>query len=248
MFDTTIAFDPGPGPVAGGTFTLGYSFANSGRLHEYRCGERRSSTATRSRSTSPPRAVWGIRIRRGVPRLGRRRVRVVAAPGAGNTDPEGGVPAGGNAGAFANGFTTGPEAFSRRSDNSTGVVSIVLDQSWRCSHILNIGSSWSARADGDRRQADEGVVTATARGRRHRQVGRRSSHPARSAGREVACSSRWAFTTSSPAAVQRRADARPGGGFGAAWVQARSREVALSCPAQHLEAPRSIKRSRRAIA
>ena len=43
-------------------------------------------------------------------------------------NPEAGVPMGGNAGAFANGFTTGPEAFSTTFDSSNGVVSAVVDQ------------------------------------------------------------------------------------------------------------------------
>ena len=48
---------------------------------------------------------------------------------------------GGNAGAFANGFTTGPEAFSTTFNNSNGVVSIVLDQ--RFAGFVHRTSAWS---------------------------------------------------------------------------------------------------------
>ena len=47
---------------------------------------------------------------------------------AGRTNPVAGIPTGTNQGAFANGFTTGPEAFSTAFDTSTGVVTINLDQ------------------------------------------------------------------------------------------------------------------------
>ncbi len=47
---------------------------------------------------------------------------------AGRNNPEAGLPTGGNSGAFANGFTTGPDAFSTAFNTSTGVVSISLDQ------------------------------------------------------------------------------------------------------------------------
>jgi len=51
----------------------------------------------------------------------------VAAPAA-RTNTAGGLPVGGNAGAFATGFTTGPEALRVTFDNTTGVASILLDQ------------------------------------------------------------------------------------------------------------------------
>jgi hypothetical protein len=57
-----------------------------------------------------------------------------SAPAA-RTNPEAGIPTGGNAGAFANGFTTGAEAFSTTFNTSTGVVSITLDQ--RFSSFVN---------------------------------------------------------------------------------------------------------------
>jgi hypothetical protein len=47
---------------------------------------------------------------------------------AGRQNAEAGVPTGGNSGAFANGFTTAPEAFSTAFNNSTGIVSVNLDQ------------------------------------------------------------------------------------------------------------------------
>jgi len=51
----------------------------------------------------------------------------LALPAA-RTNTAGGLPVGGNAGAFATGFTTGPEALRVAFDNSTGVASILLDQ------------------------------------------------------------------------------------------------------------------------
>ena len=47
---------------------------------------------------------------------------------AGRTNPVAGIPTGSNQGAFANGFTTAPEAFSTSFDTTTGVVTINLDQ------------------------------------------------------------------------------------------------------------------------
>ena len=48
------------------------------------------------------------------------------------------LPTGGNVGAFANGFTTGPEAFSTTFNNSNGVVSIVLDQRFTNDSLFDI--------------------------------------------------------------------------------------------------------------
>ena len=59
-----------------------------------------------------------------------------AVTAASGPNPQAGVPTGANAGAFANGFTTGPEAFSTTFNNSTGVVSIVLDQRFASSVTL----------------------------------------------------------------------------------------------------------------
>jgi hypothetical protein len=44
------------------------------------------------------------------------------------TNTSGGVPVGDNAGAFATGFTTGPDAFSVTFDNATGSVNVQMDQ------------------------------------------------------------------------------------------------------------------------
>ncbi len=46
----------------------------------------------------------------------------------GRPNPQAGVPTGSNSGAFANGFTTGPDAYSTAFNASTGVVTINLDQ------------------------------------------------------------------------------------------------------------------------
>ncbi len=81
--------------------------------------------------------VWGF-VNRGVvtpASLGTRTAcaQTAAGPPA-VVDPttacnaESGVPVGGNAGAFANGFTAGPDAFSTTFNASTGVVGIRLDQ------------------------------------------------------------------------------------------------------------------------
>jgi hypothetical protein len=43
-------------------------------------------------------------------------------------NPAAGVPMGGNSGAFATGFTTGPEALSVAFDNTAGIASVRLDQ------------------------------------------------------------------------------------------------------------------------
>ncbi len=48
----------------------------------------------------------------------------------GGTNTEGGVPAGGNAGAFATGFTMAPEALTVSFDNATDVASVLFDQRW----------------------------------------------------------------------------------------------------------------------
>ena len=58
--------------------------------------------------------------------------------GATLSNPEAGVPTGANQGAFAAGFTTGPEAFSTTFNNTTGVVSVVLDQRFATSTLGNI--------------------------------------------------------------------------------------------------------------
>ena len=62
----------------------------------------------------------------------------VVQTGAGNTNLDQGVPAGGNSGAFANGFTTGPDAFSTAFSPSTNTVNVVLDQRWFASTVANM--------------------------------------------------------------------------------------------------------------
>jgi hypothetical protein len=61
---------------------------------------------------------------------------VVQTGGSANLDQ--GVPAGGNSGAFANGFTTGPDAFSTAFSTSTNTVNVVLDQRWFASTVANM--------------------------------------------------------------------------------------------------------------
>ncbi len=53
-----------------------------------------------------------------------------AVTGAGGASTAGGLPAGGNAGAFASGFTVGPEALSVTFDNATDIARVVFDQRW----------------------------------------------------------------------------------------------------------------------
>jgi hypothetical protein len=55
---------------------------------------------------------------------------VGAATGAGGASTAGGLPVGGNAGAFATGFTSAPEALTVSFDNATSVVSVLFDQRW----------------------------------------------------------------------------------------------------------------------
>ncbi len=57
----------------------------------------------------------------------------VTSATSGLTSTAGGLPVGGNAGAFATGFTTGPEALRVSFDNATGVASILLDQRFNAS-------------------------------------------------------------------------------------------------------------------
>ncbi len=53
-----------------------------------------------------------------------------AVTGAGGDSTAGGLPVGGNAGAFATGFTVAPEALTVSFDNATSVVSVLFDQRW----------------------------------------------------------------------------------------------------------------------
>ena len=53
---------------------------------------------------------------------------VAVPPGADRTSTAGGLPVGGNAGALATGYTTGPEVLRATFNNTTGVVSLLLDQ------------------------------------------------------------------------------------------------------------------------
>ncbi len=53
-----------------------------------------------------------------------------AVTGAGGPSTAGGLPTGGNAGAFASGFTVGPEALSVTFDNATDIARVVFDQRW----------------------------------------------------------------------------------------------------------------------
>ncbi len=54
-----------------------------------------------------------------------------AVTGAGGASTPGGLPAGGNAGAFATGFTLGPEALTVSFDNATDIAHILFDQRWQ---------------------------------------------------------------------------------------------------------------------
>jgi hypothetical protein len=54
-----------------------------------------------------------------------------AATGAGGASTAGGLPAGGNAGAFASGFTVAPEALTVSFDNATNVAHVLFDQRWQ---------------------------------------------------------------------------------------------------------------------
>ncbi len=54
-----------------------------------------------------------------------------AATGAALPSTFGGVPTGGNAGAFATGFTTGSEALSVTFDNATDIARVRTDQRWQ---------------------------------------------------------------------------------------------------------------------
>jgi hypothetical protein len=53
-----------------------------------------------------------------------------AVTGTAGTSTAGGLPTGGNAGAFATGFTTGPEALTVSFDNATSVATVLFDQRW----------------------------------------------------------------------------------------------------------------------
>ncbi len=54
-----------------------------------------------------------------------------AVTGAGGASTPGGLPAGGNAGAFATGFTIAPEALTVSFDNATDVAHVLFDQRWQ---------------------------------------------------------------------------------------------------------------------
>jgi hypothetical protein len=54
-----------------------------------------------------------------------------AVTGVGPPSTPGGLPAGGNAGAFATGFTVGPEALTVSFDNATDVAHVLFDQRWQ---------------------------------------------------------------------------------------------------------------------
>ncbi len=54
-----------------------------------------------------------------------------AVTGPGGTSTPGGVPTGGNAGAFATGFTIAPEALTVSFDNATDVAHVLFDQRWQ---------------------------------------------------------------------------------------------------------------------
>jgi hypothetical protein len=53
-----------------------------------------------------------------------------AVTGAGGPNTAGGLPTGGNIGAFATGFTTGPEALTVTFDNATDIARVLMDQRW----------------------------------------------------------------------------------------------------------------------
>ncbi len=63
---------------------------------------------------------------------------VVHSATTGNPNRASGTPAGGNAGAFATGFTTGPDAMRAAVDTTNGVVSIRLDQRFGAFVLGNI--------------------------------------------------------------------------------------------------------------
>ncbi len=54
-----------------------------------------------------------------------------AVNGAGGSSPPAGLPTGGNNGAFATGFTIGPEALTVSFDNATDVAHVLFDQRWQ---------------------------------------------------------------------------------------------------------------------
>jgi hypothetical protein len=131
QFDSTITF-PGGHPAAG-DFFIGQSDNNPG------CSVGAGATITPATNTvnadltsclgnlKDEYYVWADARAGSVQNL-------TAQP-----NPSEGVPTGGNSGAFANGFTTGPDAFSTTFDNSTNQVNVVLDQRFFADSPANIG-------------------------------------------------------------------------------------------------------------